>query len=185
MSWQIDRAHSEIHFKVRHMMLSWVRGSLESFSGTINFDEHNPENSTVNIQIDAASINTRLAVRDAQLRSADFLDAANYPSLTFVSKRVQPASDNTGKLVGDLTLRGVTHEVTLDVTYSGMRKSPYGPLLAAGFSAETVINRQAWGLTWNNVIEGGGVLVGDDVHISVELELNKAAEPETAAAANA
>jgi polyisoprenoid-binding protein YceI len=185
MSWQIDSAHSEIQFKVRHMMVSWVRGSFEKFSGTVNFDEQNPENSTVDIQIDAASINTRQADRDAHLRSPDFLDAPTYPYLTFVSKRVQPTSDQTAKLIGDLTIRGVTHEVTLDVTYSGTRKSPFGPFLAAGFDAETVISRKEWGLTWNGMIEGGGVLVGDDVHISIDLELNKAAETESVAAANA
>jgi polyisoprenoid-binding protein YceI len=185
MSWQIDSAHSEIQFKVRHMMVSWARGSFEKFSGTINFDEQNPENSTVEIQIDAASINTRQADRDAHLRSPDFLDAPTYPYLTFVSKRVQPTSDQTAKLIGDLTIRGVTQEVTLDVTYSGTRKSPFGPFLAAGFDAETVISRKEWGLTWNGMIEGGGVLVGDDVHISVDVELNKAAETESSAVANA
>ena len=185
MSWQIDSAHSEIQFKVRHMMLCWVGGSFETFSGTVNFDEQNPQNSTVDIQIDAASINTRQADRDAHLRSPDFFDAPNHPYLTFVSKRVQPTSDQTAKLVGDLTIRGVTHEVTLDVSYSGTRKSPFGPYLAAGFNAETVISRKEWGLTWNNVVEGGGVLVGDDVHISIDLELNKAIEAQTAAAASA
>jgi polyisoprenoid-binding protein YceI len=185
MSWQIDSAHSEIQFKVRHMMVSWARGSFEKFSGDIHFDEQNPENSTVDVQIDAASINTRQPDRDAHLRSPDFFDAPNHPYITFKSKKVQKTGNNTGKIVGDLTIRGITKEVTLDVTYSGQHKSPFGPFLAAGFSAETTISRKEWGLTWNNPLEGGGVLVGDDVQISIELELNKAAEPETAAAANA
>jgi len=182
MSWEIDSAHSEIQFKVRHMMVSWARGNFEEFSGTINFDEQNPANSSVDIQIDAASINTRQADRDAHLRSPDFLDAPTYPALTFKSKQVVSTSEQTGKIIGDLTIRDVTHEVTLDVTYSGTRKSPFGPFLAAGFEAETVISRKQWGLTWNNVVEGGGVLVGDDIHINIDLELNKAAEEETVAA---
>jgi polyisoprenoid-binding protein YceI len=160
-----------------------VRGSFEKFSGTINIDEQNPEKTMVDVQIDAASINTRQPDRDAHLRSPDFLDAPTYPYLTFQSKQVKQTGSNTAKLVGDLTIRGVTKEVTLDVAYEGQHKSPFGPFLTAGFSAETVISRKEWGLTWNGMIEGGGVLVGDDVHISIELELNKAAEPEAAMAA--
>jgi polyisoprenoid-binding protein YceI len=185
MSWQIDSAHSEIQFKVRHMMVSWGRGSFEKFGGTINLDEQNPENSSVEIQIDAASINTRQADRDAHLRSPDFFDAPNHPYITFKSKKVKQTSANTAKLVGDLTIRDITKEVTVDVTYEGQRKSPFGPFLAAGFNAETVISRKEWGLTWNGLIEGGGVLVGDDVHINIDLELNKAAEPEAVAIASA
>jgi len=182
MSWQIDTVHSEVNFKVRHMMVSWGRGSFEKFGGTIDIDEQNPENSTVDIQIDAASINTRQADRDAHLRSPDFFDAPTYPFITFKSTKVQQTSANTAKLTGDLTIRGVTKPVTIDVTYAGQHKSPFGPFLAAGFSAETVISRKEFGLTWNSLIEGGGVLVGDDVHINIDLELNKAAEPEAAVA---
>jgi polyisoprenoid-binding protein YceI len=183
MSWQIDTAHSEIQFKVRHMMVSWARGSFEKFSGNINIDEQNPENTTVDIQIDAASISTRQPDRDAHLRSPDFFDAPTYPYLTFKSKKVKQTSNNTAKVIGDLTIRDITKEVTLDVTYNGQHKSPFGPFLAAGFSAETTISRKEWGLTWNALVEGGGVLVDDTVHISIELELNKAAEPQEAVAA--
>jgi polyisoprenoid-binding protein YceI len=182
MSWKIDNAHSEIQFKVRHMMVSWGRGSFEKFDGTIEIDEQNPEKSSVEIRIDASSINTRQADRDAHLRSPDFFDAPNHPYITFTSKRVKQTSPTTAKLVGDLTIRDTTKEVTLDVTYSGQHKSPFGPFLAAGFNAETVISRKEWGLTWNALVEGGGVLVGDDVHINIDLELNKAAEPEAAVA---
>ena len=185
MSWQIDAAHSEIQFKVRHMMVSWAKGSFEKFGGTIVLDEQNPENTSVDIQIDAASISTRQADRDAHLRSPDFFDAPNHPFIAFKSKKVQQTSAKTAKLVGDLTIRGTTKEVTLDVTYEGQHKSPFGPFLAAGFNAETVISRKEWGLTWNALVEGGGVLVGDDVHISIELELNKAAEAEAVAVATA
>ena len=182
MSWQIDLAHSEVQFKVRHMMVSWVRGQFEKFSGAINLDEQNPENTTVEFAIEAASINTRQADRDGHLRSPDFLDAGTYPHITFKSKRVQRTGTNSAKLVGDLTIRGTTKEVTLDVEHSGVRRSPFGPFLAAGFSAETVISRKEWGLTWNSLVEGGGVLVGDDIHVSVEVELNRAAEAQEAAA---
>jgi len=185
MSWQIDTVHSEVSFKVRHMMVSWGRGSFEKFGGTINIDEKNPENSTVDIQIDAASINTRQADRDAHLRSPDFFDAPNHPYITFKSTKVTQTGPNTAKLTGDLTIRGITKPATLDVTYAGQHKSPFGPFLAAGFTAETVISRKEWGLTWNALVEGGGVLVADDVHINIDLELNKAAEPEAAAVAAA
>jgi polyisoprenoid-binding protein YceI len=182
MSWQLDLAHSEIQFKVRHMMVSWVRGQFEKFSGTINLDEQNPENTTVEIVIDATSINTRQADRDGHLRSPDFLDAPSYPNITFKSTKVQKTGPNTAKLTGNLTIRDITKEVTLDVEHSGVRKSPFGPFLAAGFSAETIINRKDWGLTWNSLVEGGGVLVGEDLHVSVEVELNRAAEAQEAVA---
>lgn len=185
MSWQIDSAHSEIQFKVRHMMVSWAKGSFEKFGGTINLDEQNPENTKVDIQIDTNSISTRQADRDAHLRSPDFFDAPNHPYITFKSKSVKQTSANMAKLVGDLTIRGITKEVTLDVTYEGQHKSPFGPFVAAGFNAETTISRKEFGLGWNALVEGGGVLVGDDVHISIELELNKAAEAEAAATATA
>lgn len=185
MSWQIDYVHSEIQFKVRHMMVTWGRGSFEKFEGTINLDEENPENSTVEIRIEAASVNTRNADRDAHLRSPDFFDAPNYPYITFKSKKVEQTGPNTAKLIGDLTIRDITKEVTVDVTYEGQRKSPFGPYLAAGFHAEAVINRKEWGLNWNSLLEGGGVLVGDDVYITADIELNKALEPEAAAATTA
>lgn len=113
MSWQIDTAHSEIQFKVRHMMVSWAKGSFEKFGGTINIDENNPENTTVDIQIDANSINTRQADRDAHLRSPDFFDAPNHPNITFKSKKVQQTSANTAKLIGDLTIRGLPKRLRL------------------------------------------------------------------------
>ena len=185
MSWQIDSAHSEIQFKVRHMMVSWARGSFEKFEGKINLDEQNPENSSVDIKIDTSSISTRQADRDAHLRSPDFFDAPTYPYISFKSAQVQQISANKAKLIGDLTIRDVTKQVTLDVAYEGQHKSPFGPFLAAGFHAETVISRKEWGLTWNALVEGGGVLVGDDVHINIDLELNKAAEAEAMAAATA
>ncbi|GAB4272031.1 MAG: YceI family protein [Candidatus Promineifilaceae bacterium] len=177
MSWQIDSAHSQISFTVRHMMISRVRGRFESFTGEINFDENNPENTTVYVEIDAASINTREEQRDGHLKSPDFLNAEQYPKLIFKSRRVEKSSDNTGKLIGDLTIRDVTHEVVLDVKYAGMAQSPWGAM-SAGFSATTAINREDWGLTWNQALETGGVLVGKEIKIEIELELIKQPEAE-------
>ncbi|NLH08165.1 MAG: YceI family protein [Chloroflexi bacterium] len=170
MKWQIDPAHSLIEFKVRHMMISNVRGRFEKFTGTIDFDPEKPEQTSVDITIDAASINTFEAQRDAHLRSADFLDVENYPELTFRSKRVELIDDHPAKLYGDLTIRGKAREVQLDVEHSGVAKSPWGTY-SAGFTAETTINRKDWGLEWNQLLETGGVLVGDEIRINIELEL--------------
>ena len=172
MTWQIDNAHSEVTFSVRHMMISKVRGRFNSFRGTIDLNEAEPARSTVNVEIDVDSIETRDAQRDGHLRSADFFDVANYPLMTFVSTRVEPTSNNTGRIVGDLTIRGVTREVVLDVEYAGQSKSPWGST-SAGFHAETKINRKDWGLNWNQALETGGILVGEEVTITIELELIK------------
>jgi polyisoprenoid-binding protein YceI len=181
MAWQIDTAHSHIYFTVRHMMISKVRGTFETFSGEINFDEINPKNSTVYVEIDAASINTRDEKRDDHLRSPDFFSAGDYPLLTFKSKRVVQSGAQSGKLIGDLTIRDVTREVVLDVEYSGLVKSPWGTE-SAGFSATTSINRKDWNLNWNVALETGGWLVSDTIHIEIELELIKVPEAEPATA---
>jgi polyisoprenoid-binding protein YceI len=175
MTWQIDSAHSQVAFSARHMMISKVRGQFGEFSGTIDFDENNPADSTVNVEIKAASINTGIEDRDTHLRSGDFLDAENYPTLTFVSKRVEVTDDSSGKLIGDLTILGVSNEVVLDVEYGGQAKSPWGTT-SAGFSASTKINRKDWGLQWNAPLETGGVLVGDTISINIEIELVKQQE---------
>lgn len=176
MPWQIDSAHSQIQFSARHMMISNVRGLFEGFTGSVEFDEQDPTRSSVEIQIDAASVNTKEPQRDTHLRSADFLDAEQYPHLSFKSKRVEKRDDTRGRIVGDLTIRGVTNEVVLDVEYAGQAKSPWGTV-SAGFSATTKINRKDWGLVWNGVLETGGVLVGDQVNISIELEAVKVEAP--------
>ena len=182
MSWQIDPAHSEINFTVRHMMISNVRGRFEQFNGTVDFNEDDPTLSTVDVQINAASINTKVDQRDDHLRSPDFLDAEHYPVLTFKSKRVEKTGSHSGRAIGDLTIRNVSHEVTLDIDYAGQAKSPWGST-SAGFSATTTINRKDWGLTWNQALETGGVLVGDQIKIAIEVEVVKqvAAEAEAAA----
>lgn len=180
MAWQIDTSHSDIQFSVRHMMISKVRGRFENFSGTVNFDESNPTNTTVEIAVDLNSINTRDEKRDGHLRSADFFDVENYPTMTFVSKKVEQTDEFNGRLIGDLTIRGVTHEVALDVQYSGTAKSPWGTV-SAGFSAKGKVNRKEFGLNWNAALETGGVLVGEDVEIAIELEIVKQPEAEAVA----
>lgn len=172
MTWVIDASHSMITFSVRHMMISKVRGRFSRFDGTVNFDEQNPANSSVHVTIDAASIDTRDERRDGHLMSPDFLDVANYPTITFASKRVEVIDDSHGRIIGDLTIRGVTREVALEVEYNGQSKSPWGTL-SAGFSASTKINRKDWGLTWNVALETGGVLVGEEVTIDIEIEIVK------------
>ncbi len=180
MAWQIDSAHSEITFAVRHMMISTVRGRFENFSGTVHFDEQEPSKSSVDVKIDAASVNTREPKRDAHLRSPDFLDAEHYPYITFKSKRVEPLSENHGLIVGDLTIKDKTREATLDVQYSGQAKSPWGTT-SAGFSATTTIKRKEWDLNWNVALETGGWLVGDELTINIELEIVKQPEEQPAA----
>ena len=170
MSWKIDPAHSEINFTVRHMMISNVRGRFEAFTGTVEFDQQNPANSSVDVKIEAASINTREAQRDTHLRSADFFDAETHPYLTFKSKKVEVVNDSHGRITGDLTIHGVTKEVVLDTEFNGMSQSPWG-FSSAGFSATTKINRKDWGLGWNMALETGGVLVSDEIKINIDIEI--------------
>jgi len=179
MSWQIDSSHSHINFTARHMMISKVRGSFESFNGTVNFNEENPVNSTVDIAVDLSSINTRDAQRDGHLKSPDFFDVESHPTMRFVSTRVEQIDENNGRLIGDLTIKGVTNEVALDVAYAGVAKSPWGTE-SAGFSATGSLNRKDWGLNWNQALETGGVLVGEKISIEIELELVKVAETQAA-----
>ncbi|NTU83389.1 MAG: YceI family protein [Chloroflexales bacterium] len=171
-SWVIDNSHSHVQFTVRHMMISKARGRFSNFSGTVDFDEQTPANSSVSVQIEVASIDTRDEKRDGHLKSPDFFDAATSPYMTFVSKRVEVVDDSHGKIVGDLTIRGVTKEVVLDTEYTGQAKSPWGTT-SAGFSASAKINRKDWGLNWNVALETGGVLVGEEVTIDIELEIVK------------
>jgi polyisoprenoid-binding protein YceI len=176
MSWQIDPAHSHVQFTGRHMMIATVRGHFERFGGTVDFDEANPENTLVDVEFEAASLNTGNADRDNHLRSPDFLDAQNYPYLYFKSTRVESLGGNRGRLYGDLTIRNVTRPVRLDVEYLGQSRSPWGTV-NAGFTASTKINRKEWGLTWNVALETGGFLVSDEIGINIELELVQQPEP--------
>jgi polyisoprenoid-binding protein YceI len=182
MAWQVDKSHTHINFVARHMMISKVRGEFTDYDINVNFDENNPTATTVDVAIQANSINTRDAQRDTHLKSPDFLNADEYPVLTFKSKRVEQDTPNSGRLIGDLTIRDITREVVLDVEYSGVVKSPWGAS-SAGFSAKTTINRKDWGLTWNVALETGGLLVSEQVTIEIELELVQVAEPVGEAAA--
>lgn len=183
MAWQIDQSHSHVDFWVRHMMISKVRGQFEQFSGTIEADEQDVTSARVDVQIEAASINTKDAQRDGHLKSPDFLNAEQFPYLTFKSTRVEKLDDTSARLFGDLTIRDITRPVVLDVEYEGRAKSPWGTT-SAGFSAHTKINRKDWDLTWNVALETGGVLVGEEINIDIELELVQQAD-EAAASAEA
>jgi len=175
MTWFIDSSHTRANFTARHMMIANVHGQFDKVEGVVDFNEQDPTKSTVDVKIATAGLNTRDEKRDAHLRSPDFLNAAEYPYLTFKSKRVEKIDDQHGLIVGDLTIRGVTREVVLDTDYSGQAKSPWGAV-SAGFTATTRLNRKDWGLNWNVALETGGWLVGDEVNISIELEIVKQAE---------
>jgi polyisoprenoid-binding protein YceI len=172
-TWKIDPAHSLIEFGVRHLMITTVKGRFGGVEGAVLLDEADPAFVDVDVRIDAASVDTREPQRDAHLRSADFFDVEQFPHITFVSKRPIARSENQFELMGDLSLHGVTREVVLDVTEEGRGKDPWGGE-RLGFSATTKIKRSDFGLTWNQALETGGVLVGDDIRISLHLELVKA-----------
>jgi len=154
-----------------------VRGQFEKFDLDVDFNEANPAKSSVQVKIEAASINTNEPQRDGHLKSPDFLNVETYLYLTFVSKRIEKINDYRGRIIGDLTIRDITREVALEVDYAGQIKSPWGTT-SVGASAHTKINRKDWNLTWNQALEAGGVLVGDEVTINIDLELVKQPEAE-------
>ncbi len=174
MAWQIDNTHSQVTFSVRHMMVTTVKGQFNVLSGKLEIDEQHPENSWVEAEVDAASIDTRDDRRDGHLRSPDFFDAANYPTITFKSTKVEAVGDHEYRVSGDLTIHGVTRQVTFDAEYSGQLKDPYG-MQRAGLSAKATINRKDFGLNWNQALESGGVLVGDKVTLEIDLAAVRAA----------
>ena len=173
-TWTIDRDHSSIGFKIRHLMVSNVKGSFEKFTGTVDLDEKDITKSKVDVSIETASINTNVELRDAHLKSADFFDVVKYPAMTFKSKKVAKAGKDKLKVTGDLTLHGVTKEVVLNVDGPTKEiKDLYGNI-RKGASATATINRKDFGLNWNKALETGGVVVGDEVHITIEIEMIKA-----------
>ncbi len=179
MSWEIDATHSQATFSVKHMMISTVRGHFEVLSGKLHIDEDHPDNSWVEAEVDATSINTRDARRDDHLRSPDFFDAEKYPKITFKSTKVTSTGNNQYRVTGNLTMHGVTKEETFHADYSGQVKDLYG-LQRAAFSVKGKINRKDFGLNWNVALETGGVLVGEDVNIEIDLAaVQKAAVQET------
>jgi len=166
-TWEIDPSHSQVGFTVRHLMVAKVRGQFNGFDGAIDIASR-PEDSSVTVTIDAASIDTHDEKRDAHLRSPDFLDAENYPTLTFRSTGFRRTGKKTFELDGDLTVRGATRPVVLNAEYEGLTPDPWGGT-RIGFSAKTEIDREKWGLTWNQALETGGVLVGKTVTIELEV----------------
>ena len=170
-TWQVDLAHSSFQFKIRHLTVSNVKGDFNKFQGVANIDDQNISHLKVEVAIDVASVNTGHAQRDEHLRGPDFFDVTKYPTITFVSKKVNKTETNRLKVIGDLTLRGVTREVTVDLEGPTPEvKDPWGNF-RRGVTATTKINRRDFGLTWNKVLDTGGLVVGDEVDIYIEVEL--------------
>jgi polyisoprenoid-binding protein YceI len=172
-TWNIDPDHSNLGFKIKHLMVSNVKGNFEKYSGTVEINDKDITKSKVEVTIDTSSVNTNVKKRDDHLRSADFFDVAKYPTMAFVSKKVAVAGQDKLKVTGDFTLHGVTKEVVLDLEGpTGESKDPWGNI-RKGATATTKINRKDYGLTWNQALETGGVLVGDEVYITLEVEMIK------------
>lgn len=174
-TWKIDPAHTLVEVAAKHMMITTVKGRFGGVEGRISADPAEPGRDSVEVVIDASSISTGVQQRDDHLRSADFLDVERYPTITFRSTRVDGAYASEGdtfKVVGDLTIHGTTREVTLDVTFEGEGKDPWGGERAA-FTADTAIDRRQFGLTWNQALETGGILVGNQLKIHLEVQAVK------------
>lgn len=167
--WNVDSDHSIASFSIRHLMISTVRGHFGSIRGQIQGDPNDLTTGSARLEIDVSSVDTRQPDRDNHLRSADFFDTERFPQMQFVSTAIRSSGKNRYEVVGDLTIRGTTRSVTVAVESMGTAKDPWGGT-RAGFSAQTSINRKDFGLVWNQVLETGGVMVGDEVKISVELE---------------
>jgi polyisoprenoid-binding protein YceI len=174
--WALDPAHTLVEFSAKHMMITTVKGRFTEVSGEIHLDETHPDASSVQAELGVASINTGVGQRDDHLRSADFLDAENFGKITFRSTGVQGAVDRVGdsfKLTGELTIRGTTRPLTLEVTFEGRGKDPWGGERVS-FSATGKIDRREFGLTWNQAMETGGILVGNDIKIAIEAQAVRA-----------
>ena len=171
MSWEIDAIHSHVSFAVRYLMVSTVRGRFNRMRGQIHIDESQPANSWVEAEVDVATVDTQNEQRDAHLRTADFFDVDTYPTITFKSTKVEAVSGQEYRVTGDFTMHGVTKPVTFDVEYGG-QSNMGGPRV--GLTATTKINRKDYGLTWNAALETGGILVGDEVTITLDVKFVKA-----------
>jgi Uncharacterized conserved protein len=176
-TWKIDKTHSNIDVKVKHLMISTVRGHFREFDATIELDEANPENSHVTATIDVASIDTNVPDRDAHLRSDDFFNAEKFPKITFESTKLERHGETEFRLAGNLTIRDVTREVVLDGEFEGRLVDPWGNDRAA-FSAKTEISRKEFNVRWNQALEAGGVAVSDKVKISIYVEAVRQTEPQ-------
>ena len=171
-TWTIDASHSAAEFSAKHMMITTVKGRIADVRGTLTLDEKDLNRSAVEVELGAASIDTRNDQRDGHLRSADFLDVEQFPTITFRSRRVEGAALSEGttfRLVGDLSIRGVTREIVLDATYEGRGRDPWGGERVS-FSADTRIDRRDFGLTWNAALEAGGVLVSNEIKLHLEVQ---------------
>jgi polyisoprenoid-binding protein YceI len=172
-TWQIDPAHTAAGFAVKHLMISTVRGQFKGVTGAVNWDDQDISKSTIDVTIDANTVDTSEPKRDADLKSDKFFDVAKYPTITFKSKKIEQVSAGKLKITGDLTIHGVTKEVVLDVEGpTGPVKDPWGNTRVAA-NATAKVNRQDFGVKWNATVDGGGVVVGDDVTITIDLELVK------------
>jgi polyisoprenoid-binding protein YceI len=172
--WALDTAHSSVDFSVKHMMIAKVKGSFNEFSASIEANPADLTTASIQFNVDLASVDTRNTDRDNHLRSADFFDVEQFPTLTFTATNVVKTDDDEYKVTGDLSLHGVTRQETFKVTYEGSGKDPWGNE-KVGFNAEGKINRSDYGLTWNAALETGGVLVGDEIKISLEIQAAKEA----------
>jgi polyisoprenoid-binding protein YceI len=167
--WNIDVAHSTAEFSIRHLMISTVKGRFSDIEGYIEGEPENLESGSVSVSLDVSTVDTRQSDRDTHLRSADFFDVEKFPKMTFQSTKITPSGNNRYQVSGDLTIHGVTRAETFDVTFEGRAKDPWGGE-RAGFSGSATINRKDYGLQWNVALEAGGVMVGDQVKINVEIE---------------
>jgi len=174
-TYTIDPAHSRIGFVARHAMVTKVRGSFGEFDGSGSFDAVNPENSKLQLTIKTASIDTRNADRDAHLRSNDFFDMDTYPEITFTSTSVEQTGDVRYRVTGDLTIKGVTRPLVFELEYTGAAVDPYGNQ-RIGFEGTTVVNRKDWGVNWNAALEAGGVLVGENVTLELDVSAIRSAD---------
>lgn len=179
-TWTLDPAHTNATFSAKHMMITTVRGTLALLNGKIEFDPANPAAASVEATLDAASVNTGMGDRDGHLKSPDFLDIANYPTITFKSTKVEPTGEGKAHVTGDLTICGTTKSVVLDVEFLGLSKNPFTQAEAAGFTATTAIQREDWGLNWNVALEAGGWLVGKEIKLALDAEAIKVQEAVTA-----
>jgi len=181
MSWKVDNAHTSLEFSARHMMVSTVKGHFKDFAGEVELDPSDLTRSKARAEIQAASLDTREEKRDAHLRSADFFDVEKFPVITYQSGKIESRGDNRFRVQGDLTIKGVTRPVELDVEFLGMSTSPYG-FKVAGFEASGTLSRKDFDLNWNMALETGGFLVGDEIKIRIDAEADEVVETASEAA---
>jgi polyisoprenoid-binding protein YceI len=184
MTWELDPTHTVLGFSVKHMMVTTLRGKFKKFSGELDLNAQHPEQSSIKVTIDTASIDTGLEQRDDHLRAPDFFDAATYPIITYVSKKVEQKGKDRYHLLGDLTMHGVTREVMLDITLEGQSKNPFGKQVA-GFTITGAISRKDFGLLWNVALETGGWAVSDQVKLEIDAQVVESVPATAEASASA